>query len=608
VPISSRIAGSSIVGGMANCSPSVDDRRLAEARHSADFVAHHLDDLLDDVLVRPVDAGLQHHEADRHLAFQFVVDADHRALGDVLVLGKDFLHAAGREAVAGDVDEVVGATHDVDVAVLVEVAGIARLVVAGVVGHVAVDEALAVVPQGRKARGRQGQLDADIADLAVGQLLVGIAQDVDGVARHGLGRRAVLDREAAQAQAVRRHGPAGLGLPPVVDDRAVEHALGPLHGVGIGALAGQEQGDELREIVPADPLAPGVLLLDRAEGGGRGEQRLDAVVGDDAPEDAGIGRAHGLALEHHRRVAVEQRRIDHVAVAHDPADVACRPPAVAGVEVVDPLHRPVHRHHVAAVVADHALGLTRRAGGVEDVERVGRRNRHPVDRAGARHLRVPVVVAPGLQLGGLLPALQHDNGLGLVPGDAEALLQDRHVGDDAAGLDAAARGDDQARRRIVQALGDLGRGKAAEDHRVDGADAGAGEHGDDRLGHRRHVDQHPVALLHLVLAQHPGEGRDLLLQFGEGQRAAGAGDRAFPDDGALVAPARLDMAVDRVPAGVGLCADEPVGGGRLGGIKNLVPALRPGHGLGQVAPVARRILDRTAVGLVVRTRHALLLP
>jgi hypothetical protein len=57
--------------------------------------------------------------------------ADDGALGDVAVRGEHLLHAAGREAVAGDVDDVVGAAHDVDVAVVVDEAGVGGLVVAG---------------------------------------------------------------------------------------------------------------------------------------------------------------------------------------------------------------------------------------------------------------------------------------------------------------------------------------------------------------------------------------------------------------------------------------------------------------------------------------------
>ena len=81
-----------------------------------------------------VDARLQNDEADGQLALQLVGDADHGALGDVRMRGEHLLHRSGREAVAGDVDDVVGPRHDVDVAVLVDVARVGRLVEARIRG------------------------------------------------------------------------------------------------------------------------------------------------------------------------------------------------------------------------------------------------------------------------------------------------------------------------------------------------------------------------------------------------------------------------------------------------------------------------------------------
>jgi hypothetical protein len=63
--------------------------------------------------------------------FSCVGHADHGAFGHVRVRGQHLFHAAGRQAVARDVDDVIGARHDVEVAVLVDHAGIAGLVVAG---------------------------------------------------------------------------------------------------------------------------------------------------------------------------------------------------------------------------------------------------------------------------------------------------------------------------------------------------------------------------------------------------------------------------------------------------------------------------------------------
>src|SRR3546814_20390743 len=54
----------------------------------------------------------------------------------------------------------------------------------------------------------------------------------------------------------------------------------------------------------------GVFLLDRAKGRGRSEERLDAMICNDAPIGARIGRADRLAFKEDRRAAMQQRRIE----------------------------------------------------------------------------------------------------------------------------------------------------------------------------------------------------------------------------------------------------------------------------------------------------------
>src|SRR5262245_24521094 len=60
------------------------DREL-EGGDRADLLADELDDFLLDVSVRSVHASFEHDEAARHFSFQFVLDADHRALGYIAV-------------------------------------------------------------------------------------------------------------------------------------------------------------------------------------------------------------------------------------------------------------------------------------------------------------------------------------------------------------------------------------------------------------------------------------------------------------------------------------------------------------------------------------------
>ena len=120
---------------------------------------------------------------------------------------------------------------------------------------------------------------------------------------------------------------------------------------------------------------------------------------------------------------------------------------------------------------------------------------------------------PRHQRGLLLRALEDDAMLGLVRRVLDGGVEHRLVLDDAVRLDPAGRRDDDARLGVVDPGGQLVRGETAEDHRVDGPQPRAGQHGDQRLGDHRHVDDDPVALLDAERRQRPGEARDLVAQL-----------------------------------------------------------------------------------------------
>ena len=100
---------------------------------------------------------------------------------------------------------------------------------------------------------------------------------------------------------------------------------------------------------------------------------------------------------------------------------------------------------------------------------------------------------------------------------------------------AAVGGDAQLGLAVVDAVAQrLGR-EAAEHHGVGRADARAGQHGDGRLGHHRHVDGHPVAALRRpACCRALGEPADLGVQLAVGEHPLVA-RLALPDDGRLVA-------------------------------------------------------------------------
>ena len=105
-------------------------------------------------------------------------------------------------------------------------------------------------------------------------------------------------------------------------------------------------------------------------------------------------------------------------MADDPADVGGCPERVAGPEIVDRVHRPVERDQIAAGVAHDALRHARRAGGIENIERIGRgevgAGRPPARRFGGVDERGPVAVARRVHLRPGLRALMDDADGGLV--------------------------------------------------------------------------------------------------------------------------------------------------------------------------------------------------
>ena len=76
-------------------------------------------------------------------------------------------------------------------------------------------------------------------------------------------------------------------------------------------------------------------------------------------------------------------------------------------------------------------------------------------------------------------------------------------------------------------------GEPAEHDGMDRADAGAGQHRDDRFRDHRHVDDDAIALGDAEILQDGGKRFHLRQQLGVGDRLFVASDRAVVDDGGL---------------------------------------------------------------------------
>jgi hypothetical protein len=305
---------------------------------------------------------LQHDEGGDDLAPQLVGPADGAAFGHGRMREEGALHFDGAEPVRGNLDDLVGASREPEVAVLVHVRRVAR-VVGGHAGDalpVVAGVAIGVFPERRRETGKRA---ADHHDaLLVRSARVAVRSHhrrVDARQRHA--GRAGLDRQQAQAVRVSEDGASRLRLPHVIDDRhtVVEHGLlQPGQRLWVQHLARADNALEPAVIDPGQDV--GAVPHQHADRRGRREDAGDAELLDGrAPVRVGV-RMVERAFEGDRRAAGQQRRIDHVAVADDPADVGGGPPDVGRLQAEAPAAHARDVHLIAAVRVDGQLG---RGGG-----------------------------------------------------------------------------------------------------------------------------------------------------------------------------------------------------------------------------------------------------
>ena len=195
--------------------------------------------------------------------------------------------------------------------------------------------------------------------------------------------------------------------------------------------------------------------------------------------------------------------------------------------------RPGGPEQIAARGVQHALGLTRRAGGVEDEQRI-----LGVYRFGR---------AVGVNLGGFqavieVAPLDHRHVRAGATDDQDRVDLHLRQGLVDIGLQrnvlAAAQTfvgcDDQVGTAVLDPAAQAVGRKAAEDDRMHRADPRTGQHGVGGLGDHGQIQGDPVALFGPMRLQHIGHAAHLGVQFAEGDVAAVGGIVAFPDDRRLV--------------------------------------------------------------------------
>ena len=268
----------------------------------------------------------------------------------------------------------------------------------------------------------------------------------------------------------------------------------PLPDFGADGFAHAAQDAQAAQVVA---FGPGfVHAHEGADDRGCGVEDIDAEVFHNAPVTVGVGPG-GDALKHEGGGPQGERAVDPVGMAGDPARVGCAPVDVVVAHVKAPLGGVGGVGQVAARGVHDARGFARAAAGVEQKEGIfgvhGFAGEVGVEGEVVNEV-VPPDVAVALHGHAVQPGVAHHHHMGY----GGAFFQDEvEVGLEGfafAPAHGGVGGNDHAGLAAFYAAAHAAFGVAGEDGRVDGPDAGAGQHGDEELWNHGHVQGHMVAL------------------------------------------------------------------------------------------------------------------
>src|SRR5579859_1579446 len=287
---------------------------------------------------------------------------------------------------SGDVDDVVDAAENPEVAVLGEqgavtgevrpVVEVLALGVLVVLLEVGADELVRVAPDGLEDPGPR-VLDADVARLAASlwNLVAVLVEDHREDTQHaGSGAAGLHLVERRQRRAEKS---SVLGLPPRVDDHGLvlaHRVVVPAPHFGLDRLA--DRGHVLEVVVVLARLVRAELAQHADGRRGRVEDVHAQTLGD-PPRPARVG-IRGYALVHHAGRPQGERPIDDVRVTGDPADVGEAPVGVFGMDVLVVLRGAGDVSQVAPCAVLAALRSGGGAAGVHEEQRRLGRHRHRI--------------------------------------------------------------------------------------------------------------------------------------------------------------------------------------------------------------------------------------
>src|SRR4051794_33803513 len=132
-----------------------------------------------------------------------------------------------------------------------------------------------------------------------------------------------------------------------------------------------------------------------------------------------------------------------------PTEIRRSPKDFTRLDAVDVLHGPLERDEMTTVVTHDAFRNTRRAGGVQNVKRIGCGHWNTISRLGVGQSVKPLNITPCDEFRRVLRTLEDDASLGLVFCRVDGFIEHRLIRDDAIYFNAARCRDNRFRTRVV---------------------------------------------------------------------------------------------------------------------------------------------------------------
>jgi len=284
-----------------------------------------------------------------------------------------------------------------------------------------------------------------------------------------------------------------------------------------------------------------------------------------------------------------ERGVDDLAVPGDPADIGGAPVDGFFSNIENPLIGCVVEYHIPTRAMDDAFRLAGGPGRVQHVERMRRLHRDRLDKLMGTNDGVGKPMIAALLKPDLLAGPPDDDDLFHTWTGGQRLVDNLFERYDLAPPKAAIGGDDQLGLGIFDPAANGLCAETREDHRMDRADPGAGQHCYGEFRNHRQIQGNAVPFLDAETQQHSGKTVDLAEQ-GRIAQHPGFAIFTFPVDGHLAASPGVNVPINTLITGVQRSSHKPAPVG-FPPLQHAVPRFDPVQLSGLLVPEALRILD-----------------